>query len=212
MADPNEAGEQAGARDAIAQAHERLLRDPGLQFDLPPVEPEAAPPGWLQVLGRILDALGPLLELLFWAGLVLLVGALAYFFLRETVQAKWPTRKQRPGDAPSPGSWQPAQARARALLADADRLAAEGRFEEAVHLLLFRSIDDIDEWRPHLVKPALTSRDIAKLDALPSDARDAFVRIAQAVERSFFGSARIDADEFAACRRTYAAFALPAGS
>ena len=210
MAAVNEAAGQAGAHDALTQAHERLLGEAGLQFDFPPVEPETPPPSWLLALGRLLDALGPFLELLFWAGLVLLVGALAYFFLRDAVRTRFPGRRQQQATPSSP-SWKPPQARARALLADADRLAAEGHFEEAVHLLLFRSIDDIDEWRPHLVKPAFTSRDIARIDALPSDARGAFVRIAEAVERSFFGSARIDAAEFAECRRTYAAFALPAG-
>jgi hypothetical protein len=211
MADLTAAAAQPGARDAIAEAHERLLGESGLQFDLPPVAPDAPPPGWLLWLGRLLDALGPFLEVLFWAFLVCLVGALAYFFLRGAVHARWPARKTQDA-APASPQWKPVQARARALLADADRLAAEGRFEEAVHLLLFRSIDDIDAWRPQLVKPAFTSRDIARLNALPSDARDAFVRIAQAVERSFFGAARIDAAEFAECRRTYAAFALPAGS
>ena len=34
---------------------------------------------------------------------------------------------------------------ARAQLDDADRLAEQARFDEAIHLLLFRSIDDIAE-------------------------------------------------------------------
>ena len=45
---------------------------------------------------------------------------------------------------------------ARARLADADALAAAGRFAEAVHLLLYRSVDDISDRRPGLVRPAMT--------------------------------------------------------
>ena len=36
------------------------------------------------------------------------------------------------------------------------RRAAEGRYDEAAHILLFRSIDDIEEKRPRLVAPAFT--------------------------------------------------------
>src|SRR3546814_9762389 len=71
---------------------------------------------------------------------------------------------------------------ARALLAEADALAAAGRFAEAVHLLLYRSVEDIEGRRPGLVKPAMTSRDLAEAHDLPSVARGAFSRIARAVE------------------------------
>src|SRR5262249_29788159 len=113
------------------------------------------------------------------------------------------------GDKENLPDWRPPLARARALLADADRLAAQGLFAEAVHLLLFRSIEDIDERRPRSIKPALTSRNIAQLDALPSSARPAFARIATSVERSFFGGREIDAQDFQECRRAYEAFAIP---
>ncbi len=110
------------------------------------------------------------------------------------------------------GEWRPAAARARPLLEDADRLAADGRFAEAVHLILFRSIEDIDRRWPRLVQPALTSRDIAQHPALPTAARTTFAAIARTVERSFFGGQAIGPAEFEACRSEYQAFALPAGA
>jgi hypothetical protein len=58
------------------------------------------------------------------------------------------------------------------------------------------------------VRPALTSRDIAGLEAMPPGPRDAFGRIAERVERSFFGGREADADDFAAARRDYEAFAF----
>ncbi len=105
--------------------------------------------------------------------------------------------------------WRPDEAKARALLEDADRLAAQGAYDEAAHLILYRSIDDIEGRRPRLVRPALTSRDIAALEAVPGAARAAFSRITQAVEASFFGGRSLDRDGFAECRRAYEAFAFP---
>jgi hypothetical protein len=196
----------APAVDSAAAAHERLLSDRTLQFDFPEIAPPE-PPSWLRWLIEALEFLGPFLEVLFWAGVALLVGAIVYYFARELIRARWP-QNNKTADGTRAVQWQPKAARARALLADADRLAAEGRYAEAVHLLLFRSIDDIDEWRPYLVKPELTSRDISTLEVLPPEARRIFSRIADAVEKSFFGDAAVDAQLFAECRRAYAGFAL----
>jgi hypothetical protein len=98
---------------------------------------------------------------------------------------------------------------ARARLADADALAAEGRYAEAVHLLLYRSVDDIAAKRPGLVKPALTSRDLAGSRDLPQVPRGAFARIARAVEVSLFGGQPVDADVWGECRAAYAELTVP---
>jgi hypothetical protein len=198
----------SGVTDVVASAHQKLLQDDGLQFDFSTVAPPAEPPSWLVNLFNFLGRLQPFFEFLFWCG-VAIVAALVIFFIGREI---WRYRRresavvQRPDRLPD---WRPPLARARALLADADRLAADGKFAEAVHLLLFRSIDDIDERRPRALRPALTSRDIAVIDALPPSVRLAFGRIAATVERSFFGGRELDAGDFAECRRAYEAFALP---
>lgn len=43
---------------------------------------------------------------------------------------------------------------------------------------------------------------------MPTAAREAFWRIAVAVERSLFGGRPLDAEGFAECRRAYEAFAF----
>ena len=88
-------------------------------------------------------------------------------------------------------------------------MAAQGRFAEAVHHLLFRSIEDIAKRRPRLVRPALTSRELAAADAIPGPARELCAGIARLVERSLFGGRAVDADDWASARRAYADFALP---
>ena len=86
--------------------------------------------------------------------------------------------------------------------------AAEGRFAEAVHLLLYRSLEEIDAKRPHTLKPALTSRDIVSLKALPAAASRALGRLVATVERSFFGGRRVDARDFSEMRLAYEEFAF----
>ena len=190
------------APDPVRAAHDELLRHSELQFEFARrVEPE--PPNWLKRLGELFQHLGPVMEVLFWAVLAAMAGFLLFVLLREI----WRRMQKETPHTPAP-QWQPKAAGARALLADADRLAAEGRHAEAVHLLLFRSLDDIEAWRPRLLKPALTARDIAALDVLPGAARRAFAHIAQVVERSFFGGGAVDALQYQACRDAYAGFAL----
>ena len=192
---------------SVEAAHRAVRDDASLQWDFPPVPPEPpepAPPGWL----ALFDFLGPVLQLVFWGGLLVIAGLAIWFVLREG-ERQWRVRQPRTARA-APVVQPPSETRARALLAEADRLAAAGRYAEAVHVLLFRGVDDIRDQRPDLFRRALTSREIAALAALPERARAEFGRIAAVVERSFFGGSAVDAGSFAECRRAYEAFAAPA--
>ena len=197
-----------GASDAFARAHDSLLRGKDLQF-----EPSAAPkppdlPDWLLAIGKALGAAAPYLAYVFWGCLILGAGIILYFVIRELITTRWPSMKPNKGPVLNDEAWRPSAAKARTLLEDADRLAAAGRFAEAVHLILFRSIEDIEGKRPDLIRPALTSRDIAQLDGVPERVRRTFSDIARVVERSFFGGRSVGAEEFAACRQAYEGFAF----
>jgi hypothetical protein len=106
------------------------------------------------------------------------------------------------------GEWAPDRDAAAALLEEADRLAAAGRYGEAVHLLLRRSVDHIAEARPDWLLPASTAREIAQFPMLSEAARRAFRVIAVRVERSLFALRDLDADDWRAARAAYADFAL----
>lgn len=194
--------------DALASAHDRLLRDPGLQFDrVEFVPPE--PPTWLDPIAAFLQAIGPLLQWVFWGVVILVAGVILFFIGRELMKLRAPgARPSKPKAAPEP-EWRPDAQTARDLLAAADSLAAEGRHAEAVHLILLHSVEDIRKRKPRALKDSLTTREIAGLEALPDAGRPAFARIGGVVERSLFGTAPVDADDFADCRRAYEAFALP---
>jgi len=203
----------AAASGAFERAHAALLKQSDLQFSFHPVV-VPQPPEWLQALarwlGRMVLAIAPAFKFIFWGGLAIGAGLILYFLVWDLLALRLGWRrsaKARPVELQS--EWKPTAAKARTLLEDADRLAAEGRYDEAVHILLFRSIDDIDQRWPNTVRPALTSRDIAAHDHLSETARRTFMGIAEVVERSFFGGAQVGAVDFKACREAYAAFALP---
>ena len=203
------------SQDALRAAHEALLRDPTLQFsfDKAPRPPVTHLPQWLEAIlnaiGEVLKAMAPLLGWVFIGGLVVALLAVLFFIGREFVLARWPNvfKRKRPPAKPEP--WRPEAATARALLEEADKLAAAGRYGEAVRLILHRSIEEIEGRRPRLVKPAYTAREIGRLGDIPDNARDVFVGIAGVVEKSFFGGQALDAHGFAACRRAYERFAFP---
>lgn len=186
------------------EAHRQLVADDTIQFDLQRFEPPK-PPAWLEPLLELLEAMGPFLTFLFWATIALGALALIYALVRF-LEAKgvFGGREAAEGEA----DWRPQEAPARALLEEADRLAAEGRYDEAAHLLLYRSIADIDARRPQIVRPALTSRDIAGAPALPEGPRAAFARIVLLVERSLFGGRALGAGDWTACRSAYEEFAF----
>jgi hypothetical protein len=197
----------------LAQAHARLLSDHSLQFAFtqPPKIQDLPTPAWLKAIGKwigeVARFLAPYAVWIFWIGVGLAILAILFLILRDIVGVRMPFRR-RPTSRVKPADWRPEALKARALLADADRLAEQGRYDEAAHLLLFRSIDDIDERRPRLVRPALTARDISRLDAVPAAARGAFAKIAAIVERSLFGGEALDQAAFADCRAAYEAFAF----
>jgi hypothetical protein len=193
---------QVGERELV-RAHKALLETGGIQFDFAQVKQEP-PPAWMNDVIAFFTAIAPVMKYVFWGGLIAGGVVIVYFVLREVL----PERMRAKRTEVAVTDWRPQEAQARALLEDADRLAAEGRYEEAIHLLLFRSIDDLAGRRPGLVKPALTSRDIAGLDALPEAPRSAFARLARAVELSFFGGRPAGKDAFGEARADYEAFAF----
>jgi hypothetical protein len=214
------ASQTAGALDRLDGAHAALLKQADLQFELS----KAAPPhsAFLDWLAKLLKPLGdalapvgralaPMAPYVFWAGVA--IGAAFILFLIGqklfTVNRGLALGGLKLSGGVEP--WRPAPEQARALIEEADRLAAEGRFVEAAHLILLRSIQDIQARRPRAVAVSLTSRDIARLEALPPPARSLFAGIAEAVEISLCGGRSLDGEGYARCRDAYKAF-VEAGS
>jgi hypothetical protein len=194
--------------------------DGNIQFapvDVPQIPPRE--PGWLaKLLGTVLDFLAELLkpvgQLLaaqwWWLQYMLLaiVVLIALALLVQLIAPELIGRSKRPRAAPVKDEWHPDAAASLALLEDADRLAAEGRYDEATRLLLQRSVGHIAAARPDWVEPSSTARELAALPALPEAARGAFRVIAERVERSLFALRALERADWEAARAAYAEFAL----
>jgi len=211
----------ATSADTFASDWRALRADDDIQFT--PIEmPEPPePPSWLGALsdflewlfsplgdlfgmmGRFLGVSGPVVMWILIALAVVLVGALVWRHVVPLVG------RERP-EAEAASDWVPDAGDALALLEDADRLADEGRYDEATHLLLKRSVGQIAAARPDLLEPSSTAREIAELTALSEAARGAFALIAGRVERSLFALRSLSADDWNAARAAYAEFALAA--
>ena len=210
------------AQDAAA-AWQQVHADPSIQYA--PVELVIAPvktPEWLLSLERMLRAifepigraLGLSWPVLKWVLLGLAVTLIAYAAWRLSEPLRHGLQRRRAsGDQDEP-EWRPDSAEALALLEDADRLAAAGRYDEAARLLLHRSVQQIAAARPDWIGRASTAREIGAIGALPERARSAFGLIAARVERSLFALRALDAADWQAARSAYTEFALerlPAG-
>lgn len=223
-------GATSRAAGQLAEAHRALVADPAIQFTMGPVTPPPKPPAWLEAFARFLERLfapigrfiawllrlvpaGPWASILLWTVLGLLAATLAWMVVVRLREGnwRWPRRRRlAAGVAEAPDeAWTPEAGASRALLAEADALARAGRFAEAAHLLLQRSVEDIARRRPALVRPALTARDLAAADAIPAGARGLFAGIAGLVERSLFGGRPVGDGDWQQARAAYADFALP---
>lgn len=201
----------ARADETFDERHKALLARDDLQFSFEAESPlPPPPPGWLEGLLETIKWIAPALHVLFWVAVAACAAALLWFIVREVISrapGKSPGRETRaPTAAPV---YRPDEVRSRSLLEVADRLAADGRYDEAVHLLLHRSIEDIEEKLPNTVRRATTAREVTVLAGLPDNARAWLAPLARAVEFSWFGGRPLGADNWATCRQAYAEFALP---
>lgn len=198
-----------------------LRADGNLQFE-PVTIPEIPPrkPSWFErmledLFDFLADLFGPMGQALggSWSWLQWVVaGVVALFALVLLVRLYGPGFGRRgKSDADAAAAleeWRPDAAASLALLEDADRLAAQGRFDEATHLLLQRSVHHIAAARPDWVEPSSTARELAALPALSDAARAAFRVITERVERSLFALRALDRADWEAARAAYAEFAM----
>jgi len=208
--------EGATAAQDAARDWQAVHADPSIQFA--PVNITVAPqqtPGWLKAIDEFLKALfeplgralGLSWPVMYWALLGLLAIAVLYGLYR-VFEPAFAARRGHSATVAEPEDWAPQQDEALALLEDADRLAGAGRFDEATHLLLMRSVQHIAASRPEWVRKASTAREIAGLPGLSEGARGTFSLIAGRVERSLFALRALGADDWQAAREAYARFAL----
>lgn len=212
---------QSDSDSSFEEIHAEWARDSELQLERPTAEPEVqtplqrrGEPGWVNwlsdLLGDLFALIGPLFRILFYGLIGIIVLAIGWFILSQVFDLRLERfrRKKDQVEESQVEDIRPDAAQARTLLEEADALAREGRFAEAVHLLLFRSIEDIQAREAGRVSRALTAREIGSLSDLPARARRALAPIIGVVERSFFGGREVDRSGWETARASYEEFAF----
>lgn len=101
------------------------------------------------------------------------------------------------------GSAPPREPRRRArppVLDDAERLAAEGRFAEAIHALLLMALARLSP------APALTAREVLRGASVVTEARDALHTLVNESERVHFAGGAAGITDFQRCREHWQRF------
>ena len=199
--------------EAFGDAYREMRSNGDIQFAEVPMPEAPEAPDWLtRFMEWLADALGPVgsglvsaWPVLKWM-LVAIGVALAAYLVWQLVAPILGVERRR--KVAQDEEWVPDETEALALLEEADRLAAQGQYDEATHLLLKRSVGQIRDARPDLVEPSSTARELSAEPSLPEKARNAFAVIAGRVERSLFALVPLAQEDWQAARAAYADFAL----
>ena len=89
------------------------------------------------------------------------------------------------------------------VLLTADELARAGRYVDAMHVLLLKSLTDIRQRLDEEFADSLTSREILRRARLPAAGATALGEIVLGVERSYFGDHPVGLEDYRACRRHF---------
>lgn len=156
------------------------------------------PAGWLDWLN--FDLPPDLLRLLLWGAVILgvlvtlwsLRDSLPVFSRSRTIV----TRDEAFQTSGSSGRMEEAQI-------EADDLARQGRYGEAMHLLLLKSLTEIRRGLGVSFAVSLTSREILRRVQLPDLGRDALSGVVQSVERTYYGGRSASQEDYIDCRTRF---------
>jgi hypothetical protein len=178
----------------IARAARGLPESMDLQTELPLLNPDAA--------DEPRDLSTDLVRVLLWTAVIAGAGVLAYY-IYEVLPAGAARRQRWDQFADgADGAVSGADAAARAA---ADELAAQGRFVEAMHVLLLQGLDEMRMRLDLRFADSLTSREIVSRANAPAGAKAALRDIIRWVEGAYFGDHPVDRNDYDACRRSYLA-------
>ncbi len=197
---------------AVDDAVNRVLENDEIQSEFPRFEApeEIKPPGWLEsifdAIGSFLSFLAPVLEILFYVAIVAFVVWLIYFLVDkfewrrgnpEEDNAKKvritvaPARASKPEVIDVPD------------LSDADKMAENGHYAEAVHILLIAAIDFIQRKIKGILSVSETSREILNNDNVAAEDKGEIGYLVEQVERALFAGKTVDREEYEFCRNKF---------
>jgi hypothetical protein len=179
----------------IARAARDIAGSRDLQTEFPSLRPDDIDePGHLSV---------ELVRVLLWIAVIAGAGVLAYF-IYDVLPVFGVARRPRWDDSANSVAVA-AGGVDDAARAAADELAAQGRFVEAMHVLLLQGLDEMRTRLDLSFDDSLTSREIASRANAPPGAKTALRDIIQWVEQAYFGDHPAGRNDYDACRRSFLA-------
>jgi hypothetical protein len=142
---------------------------------------------------------GPFFKTIFYLALGI-AGLLALIWIGAFLHEK--ITKPRGSDEAAGTSGQ-AGPRSDPRLATVEGLAAEGRFDEAAHILLLLAVEHLCAARSVIPAPSLTGRELARKLPANGEERTWFGRLVTAVEVSLFGNRPVSRDVYRSCLDAY---------
>ena len=182
----------AFAERDVRSVVEQSARSLNLQTEMPGELDEA--PRWFDL------HLSPdLVRVLLWGAVVLGVLVVVWS-LRDSLPVlsrsrKIAARDEAASSAPA-GRLEEAQV-------EADDLAREGHYGEAMHLLLFKSLNEIRRQRGVSFAVSLTSREILRRTQLSDIGRNSLGAIIVSVEHTYFGGRPASQADYSDCRSNF---------
>jgi len=177
-------------RERIEQAAKDSIRSQDLQTEL---ELDTSVPFRLSPVG--------IPQEVFWVALAIAVALLLYALRDELMNLIRPTKGS--WEPPPPGAGEVTVGSESDTLAAADRLSRDGKFVEAMHVLLLHSLSEIRRQLGVQFADSLTSREILRVARLTGVGRSALRDIVGVVEMTYFGAYPAQAPDYAACRRNF---------
>jgi hypothetical protein len=167
-------------------------------LDLQTELPESSAPDAISINSDVV-------RVLLWIAVICGAAALAYY-VRGILPAGGLARSSAWDDPSEPSAFGQTRDGVAAQIT-ADDLARQGRFVEAMHVLLLQGLDEMRRRLDQRFADSLTSREIMRRAKVSSGARAALRDIVDWVERAYFGAHPAVADDYAACRKSFVAFA-----
>jgi hypothetical protein len=173
---------RAGENEPLRDTNRRTTLDPR-PAESPPPEIPPPPSG---ALARFLEALP-------WIA----IAVVAVLLIVRTLPRLRVGKRAAPVTDAGAGPPAPESGGDPTSLSEAERLARQGRYADAIHALLLSAIEKIRAGKP--VASSLTSREVLAAAELSAGGRSAFRRLVRSVEITRFGGRPADAAEYEAC-------------
>ncbi len=154
---------------------------------------------------RVGGPLSAIATALLWVLLAVSVALIGFMVFREL--SGYEADELAGDEAPEEAADRGDDAVVQAPLGDAEALAGQGRYGEAIHVLLLRTLEELARRVTVRLPRSLTSREILSRVAVPDEARVALSDLVGAVEVTHFGSHEPSQSDYLACRERFQRFA-----